>query len=115
MRPSVRCNNFGSWSERRIKRAEMLKNESADIIYYSFYDYYYNLQIQMWWLSGLNHHVSNSSRDRRFGPELVGPTVTRPVQDPFSCETPRQLTMYIIQYIRVQLYTTNSEQYTLEV
>ena len=25
---------------------------------------------------------------------VVGPTVTRPVQDPLSCATPRQMTMY---------------------
>ena len=27
--------------------------------------------IQPWWLSGLIHHVSNSSRDRWLGPEAI--------------------------------------------
>ena len=26
-----------------------------------------------WWLSGLSHHVSNSSRDRRLGPRFKSP------------------------------------------
>ena len=33
------------------------------------------VEIQPWWLSGLIHHISNSSRDRQLGSEFESPTL----------------------------------------
>ena len=55
------------------------RSQSNFIRYFNFVDgkvnknltaYYYNFAIQPWWLSGLIHYVSNSSRYRQLGLEF---------------------------------------------